>query len=662
MPQTKSMEPKSKTAPKQPRTKTVKVKNEFPEPLMASLGEFDVSYASCAPRSGGSSMRRNGASTNTRTDRYANLEKGVIPYVYGAGGGKYDANISLRDAIVLCQKAYYNVPIFRNTIDLMTEFSLSKIKLTKGNVQSKKFFELWLKKINNWDLQDQFYREFYRSGNIFLYALEADMSRDTMMKIEEAFGAVASLDADKNIPIKYLLLNPADIEVLASSSFSDSSFVKILNDYELEALSNPKTDQDQQIVDKIPELKKIIQEKKAKRSSISARLTLDKDKLLTVFYKKQDYEPLAVPMGFPVLEDVNWKLELKKIDMAIARTVQQAVLLITMGSEESGPPSEKVMASMRALFDSQSVGKVLIADFTTKAEFLIPEIGNILDPKKYEIVDKDIKLGLNNILFGEEKYANTSIKVKVFLARLNYGREVFLNKVLIPEMKKVAKRLGFKSIPEPVFHDIDFEDNVLMSRVYSRLTELGVLTPEEGMQVFETGLFPTHEESLENQRKFKELRDEGLYSPLVGGANKNEKGRPAGTGSPQAGRKTGAIGEVKASAQKDQKSYSMAAMKEVMAKLSLAEKSFEQKLRAKFKIKKLNKDQKAVAGELVEVLARNYSVAEWENAIEKVIAAPVDSNDEMIARIDELACEHGVDSFSASLLYHSELQENSNLE
>ena len=56
---------------------------------------------------------------------------------------------------------------------------------------------------------------------------------------------------------------------------------------------------------------------------------------MAVFYKKQDYEPFAVPMGYPVLEDINWKQEMKQMDMAVARTTNQAILLITMGTKAS---------------------------------------------------------------------------------------------------------------------------------------------------------------------------------------------------------------------------------------------------------------------------------------------------------------------------------------
>jgi hypothetical protein len=657
-------------------TRGSKSKIDLPDAVMGSLDDnLSIGVASSCERSGETSLRRNIAGNINKTDRFSNLEKGVVPFVYGTGKGNYDSNISAKDAVVLCQKAYWNVPIFRNTIDLMTEFSLSDIYLTGGNEQSRKFFNLWLQKINSWDLQDQFYREFYRSGNIFIYKFRADFGRENMMKIQEAFGSKKEKESfpTQQVPVKYIVLNPADINIVTSSSFLDNVYVKILNDYELQSLLNPKTDSDRQIAEKIPEIKKLIDEGKSRASkSIPAGfnnigLELDKDRLVAVFYKKQNYEPLSVPMGFAVLEDINSKLELKKIDQAIARSVQQAVLMITMGDEKVGMPSAQNLTSMRKLFENQSVGKVLVADYTTNAKFVIPDIGNLLDPKKYQILDNDIRMGLNSILFGEEKFSNTSIKVKVFFARLKYGREKFLRDFLIPEMKEVGKALGFKQVPMPKLEDVDFEDNVLMSRVYSRLIELGVLTPEEGFDVFQSGRLPTSEESVESQKKYKELKDKGYYQPLIGGSKDSEKpnssggsknpagdvGRPSGTsGIKQSSPRKVSI-QVSAEDNKNNNVFSCSKMKNVISSLTALEKNIESTLKKKFKIKKLNEQQLEVLSDIAMLVAQNEKVEDWNCTYQDYINNPSKSNPRIYEQIDHLASVHSLDARSASILFHS---------
>lgn len=641
-------------------------KYEIPEPAMASLEDADlIKVKASASSTNMTSYRRNSAGTITQSDRFSNLEKGVVPFLYNSGRGNYDSNISAKDTIILCQKAYWNVPIFRNTIDLMTEFSISDVYLTGGNEQSRKFFYLWLDKINHWDLQDQFFREFYRSGNIFLYKFRADFSRENMMKIQEAFGADGDyLSDDGSIPVKYVILNPADINIITSSSFLDNVYVKILNDYEIQSLINPKTEKDLEMAKRIPEIKKILESKKTKGQSKTypsglnnVSLELEPERLVAVFYKKQNYEPLSVPMGFAVLEDINSKIELKKIDKAIARSVQQAVLMITMGDEKVGMPSENNIAAMRKLFENQSVGKVLVADYTTKGEFIIPDIGNLLDPKKYEILDNDIRMGLNSILFGEEKFSNTSIKVKVFFARLKYGREKFLRDFLVPEMKEIGKKLGFKQMPTPKLEDIDFEDNVLMSRVYSRLIELGVLTPEEGLGVFETGRLPTAEESVESQKRYKQLRDQGYYVPLIGGAKEqvvegtggnksptSNVGRPSGTGVKQSSTRQ------KVSASEE---FSCSKLKDTVSALTQLENKIEKELKNKFKIKKLTAEQLEVVSDLAIVVAQNENLKDWGVEFKKYIENSSLSNKELNEKIDDVAARFGLDSRTAAILFHS---------
>ena len=101
---------------------------------------------------------------------------------------------------------------------------------------------------------------------------------------------------------------------------------------------------------------------------------------------------------------------------------------------------------------------MLISDYTTDAKFVIPDIGNILDPKKYDVVNQDIQMGLNNILLSDEKFANTSIKVQVFMERLKQGRRVFLENFLMPEIRRVSKEMGFKNYPTAHFEEVDLRD------------------------------------------------------------------------------------------------------------------------------------------------------------------------------------------------------------
>ena len=417
------------------KTGTRKKKTEDIVPIMIAEAS---TYGEIKASSDRTSYRRNVSGNIERTDKFTNIDKGLVPFRTVDNKGA----MSVRDAVVLCQKAYYNFSVFRNAIDLMTEFAAASICFRGGSKKSRKFFEALLKKINISDLQDRFFREYFRSGNVFLYRLDAAIKKEDVKKLSQTFGAKKI-----KIPYRYVILNPADIQLSGSLSFSADvkKYHKVLTDYELERIRVAKTDEDKKIRDSLPpEVKKLLNSGQVINS---IRIPLEAEKISAVFYKKMDYEPFAVPMGYPVLEDINHKSELKRMDMAIARTMQQAVLLVTTGTDpDKGGVNQKNLVELQKLFENQSVGRVLIADYTTKAQFIIPQIGDLLDPKKYQIVNSDIQAGLNSMITGAgggtstatgDKASSFSMKVEIFLARLKQARETFLNDFLIPEIKRV---------------------------------------------------------------------------------------------------------------------------------------------------------------------------------------------------------------------------------
>ena len=616
-------------------------------PLMAS-----ASSSSDTPVS----ARRNVAGTIERTERFHNIEYGLVPFKY-SNSISNKSSLNVRDAVILCQKAYYNFSSFRNVIDLMTEFSCSSIYFTGGNKKSRDFLTALFKKINVDNFIDKFFREYYRSGNVFVYRFDYKVSQEDVNKITQVFGSESIAAETLQLPSMYMILNPADIQYGGNISFVGTNYYKILTDYELERLRHPSTDEDKEVLKSLTEQNKLRLTKKT-LSGAGAFITipLNTEKVSAVFYKKQDYEPFSVPMGFPVLEDINWKQEMKKMDMALTRTTQQAVLLITMGSELKNGAlniNQKNIEAMQSLFQNQSVGKVLVSDFTTKAQFIIPDIANILDPRKYEVVNTDIQQGLNNILIGDEKFSATSIKVNIFMQRLEQGRQAFINNFLVPEVKRLCKNLGFKNFPMPHFEEIDIRDASVWQRVVAQLMQLGVLTAEEGMQAIATGRLPTPDESIESQRKYKDLKDEGLYAPLAGNAaSAGPTGRPAGSSAPQSSKKASPPGSGKKAPALA--NYSVANISQSFREYEGLTNDVAEALKKKHKKKSLNKEQEQVAEAIAKAIFMNEEKDNWNSSIKSYLAGNTKSNIEKINKLSTISEEHSVDLFSAAILNFSQ--------
>jgi hypothetical protein len=597
--------------------------------------------------------RRNLAGTIERTDRFKNIDDGLVPFransAYGSTSG-----FDCRDAIVLCQKCYYNFALFRNIIDLMTEFSVNNIYLRGGNEKSRKFFYSWLKKINDWDLQDKVFREWYRSGTVALWRDDALLETEEIMKLTHVYGEEGktseALPSKIKVPVRYSLLNPADITMSGAANFAFGNYHKQLTEFEVARLKHPKTEEDQEVFDSLPPAVQDLIRKGAR----SVIIPLDPNKVHFLFYKRQDYEPFGIPMGYPVLEAINAKAEMMKIDMAIARTMQQIILLVTNGNEpEKGGINQKNLEAFKALFANQSVGRVLIADYTTKAEFVVPEIGDLLDPKKYEVLEREISVGLNNVFSSDEKFANQAQKVELFVARLAHGRQAFLNNFLIPEIKRISKLLGFKVYPTPYFEDIELKDNLNYAKIYARLMELGILTPEQGLKAIESNTLPDFSMMEEAQQEFKRQRDKGLYEPLVGGAKEGEEGRPGGDGTPLTTKKVSPIGSK--GSESEAEKYGISKVKENLILAQALEEKVVEAIKKKHNIKRLNKLQKEVAEQITHLIIANEEPTKWRESIDTYLDSPEDRNKERVNKVIEIAATHQVNPYIAGILLASKV-------
>ena len=587
--------------------------------------------------------RTNRVSQKNPIDRFRSIAIGMLPYEYASDG------VTARDAIELCQKAYANVAVFRNAIDIMSEFTNTDIYLEGGTKKSREFFEEWFKRVNIIGLKDQYFREYYRSGNVFLYRIDGKFKAEDYAKI---INQVGSINAGANkIPLRYILLNPYDVVAKRASTFTYSgTYQKVLSDYELARLANPQTEEDQAIFDALdPEVKTNINERSYSHKGVS--IDLDPNRLSYSFYKKQDYEPFAIPFGFPVLEDINAKLELKKMDQAITRTVENVILLITMGADpEKGGVNPNNMAAMQNLFKNESVGRVLVSDYTTKAEFIIPELNLVLGPAKYEILNEDIRQGLQNIVVGEEKFNSTQVKAQIFIDRLQESRYGFLNDFLNKEIKRIARNLGFRSWPQARMKDIDMRDEVQLMRASTRLMELGIITPKQGMEMFHNGKFPEPDQLKPEQQDFLEDREKGYYNPIVGGVPVYSPDKKPNGPRKQAGRPEGTTDIPIVNAQ-----YSRANIQKTIYDIEGFVKDSKAKMMEKLGVEKLNDSQENMLNNLCESIVCAQDKEYWGETLESCVK---DFNEienlNTLKEVLDISAQHTLDTYPAAILYHSD--------
>ena len=605
-------------------------------------------------KNAGTTSRVNRITSVPKPNKYANIAEAGLPYAYR------DSYVTPRESILLCQKAYANIAIFRNAVDVMSEFSNSDLYLEGGSEKSRAFIEKWLEKIQIWRIKDQYFREYYRSGNVFMYKLDGKFSTEDLIKLNQIYGAENKSASTRKIPIRYIFLNPYDFVADRALTFNSKYGVykKILSEYDIERLKDPQTEYDKEVFDALPkEAREKIKQNEFMMNGVM--ISLDPYRLIFSFYKKQDYEPFAIPFGFPVLDDINWKIELKKVDQAITRTIENVILLVTMGNTpDKGGINPNNLKAMQTLFQNESIGRALIADYTTKAEFIIPDLNKVLGAAKYQIVNEDIKEGLQNIIVGKENYSSTQVKAQIFLERLKEARNTFLNDFMQPQIKEVCKAMGFRNFPTAKFVEIDIKDEVQLQRVASRLIEMGIITPEQGMTALKQGIYPDPHDLPEAQEKFVKEREKGYYTPLSvaqpimdddvpppTGAKRpptNPNGRPAGSNT-----KTDKLIA-------SEEPHSRKGIQEVIYKIESLRSYSEAALRKHYNRKRLSKEHKQMLESLSESVVMSKEMEEWESTAEACIKDFNNIEDlEVMPEVLDVSEKHEVFSSPAAILYHS---------
>ena len=661
-------------------------------PLQAPLGEFDanvVMFGEEAVASAGNYYSRR-ESVDPIANPCPNLMNFAAPFT------STGAEIDCRDAVKLCLKAYWAFPLLRNIVEVMGELSNSRLFLKGGSKKVRDFISAWFEKINLWQLKEQFFREWFRSGNCFFYRFDGDFKAEDLRQMTQVYGNEALAAKDKkSIPYKYIILNPETITAGGNISFNEAVYFKVLNQYELQHLKNPKTKEDKDFLKSLDE-----ETRKSIKSGGQVKLKLDPEKLSVLLYKAQGYEPMGVPMAYGVLNDIEAKLELKRIDLSIARTTDRALLMITVGSEpsEHNPAPNNInrttIAALQQAFSNESISRTLITDYTVKGNWLIPDVNKILGQEKYAQLDKDINVGLNAVLFSEgEKFANTSIKVQIFVERLKEARNAFLKNFLQKEVVKICQTIGAKNYPEVHFEDLSLKDEIAWLKIVVQLAQFGFLTPEEMFEAMDSGKLPTVEDSIDSQRAFKALRGEELYMPIMGSSTELQKqqvgvqkeqlevqkkqnadnheiakqqvevskvkaaappakpkqvvGRPTGTGGPKAATKPTPMGS---KANDPETGYSLSKLHSFVPKVSNLHNKVDSSLKKHFKLKKLTEEQGRFASLIVSSIISNEKEEDWAAKIPEYVKQPKDICQASLTEIEDIQLKHNIDEYLASIL------------
>ncbi len=195
------------------------------------------------------------------------------------------------------------------------------------------------------------------------------------------------------------------------------------------------------------------------------------------------------PYLMPVLESLNYKRNLRKMDYSIASRVISAIQLFTLGDKDF-PLTEDDEYQLTDLKNQinwrgqeGNIERVfqLFGNHTLKIEWIYPDTRALLDNNKYKAVDQDILFGLGFpriLLSGEtERSATSNAEFAMFSPSESIKA---MRKELLPFLNKlyadIAKRNNFDVYPRADFGNIRLYDVEKMANVAKDMYEKGVIS------------------------------------------------------------------------------------------------------------------------------------------------------------------------------------------
>lgn len=344
--------------------------------------------------------------------------------------------------VTLCQEAYDKVGIIKNVIDLMSDFGSKGIKIRHSDPQLDKFCKKWCEKVNIAERSERFLSSLYKSGAVVVY---------------EKRGRATNSITSKYIPIEYLFLNPASIEIVGEDKGIIPSDLKYVIKYSHNTL---------RMLGKDDKVQSIIPEELERYKNTTN--PIPSDKISVYNYKKDDWAFWGNSIIYALLDDLKVLEKLKLSDIAALDGAISSVRLWTVGKITDNPnttilPTRAMLQKVSKIISNGVGGGSMDLVFGPELDFKESgtTIHQFLGEAKYKPTLDSIYdgLGIPSPLRSSNKQNGNSniISLKTLVERLNYGR-ILLIDFWKKQIKKIFETLGFKTEEDPI---IDFDFMVL---------------------------------------------------------------------------------------------------------------------------------------------------------------------------------------------------------
>ncbi len=353
------------------------------------------------------------------------------------------------------------------------------------------------------------------------------------------------------IPWDYVSLNPLQMEPRGSRFANEHYWVMLLSQRDMKPLSRFMSYRYYSDISttkvNLPEIFQGKLQATKPGSPYAAELRLDEERLSVIQdVTKADYEDWATPQIYPAHKEVAFKRLMRQAEISAAESLKHSITLIKLGNVKEGfIPTEEQIERVAAALAGGSQVHHLVWDDLIEGQVLQPDIGKIMDPKKYEQVDKDIYAALGvsqSVMSGNGSFANSFMSIKLLLEKLETIRCKLENWLRV-EIKKIADAMKFRRLPIIKWGLMNLRDENTERKLWLDLYDRGIVSDESMLERFGTD-FDIETERQKYEKGIKEELNKGIrkdddtfrspvmvsQGPFKRGVLEPPKPKPAGVG------------------------------------------------------------------------------------------------------------------------------------
>jgi hypothetical protein len=426
-----------------------------------------------------------------------------VPYSQslGQGGSHFQDGNQTKIVQIMreADKAYREVGIVRNVIDLMTDFTSEGLNVHHPVAQQERFYRAWIKKVGMEEIAKQTLRGMYKWANVGIFRfwgkIKPKTRKEMMAKARELFaqgenkeGVKAFLRDDKTfkkgrIPIRYSCLPPFRIRIFGSLLFDTRVYYFAFPENDKMRILNPQgaSTWERKLIDNLPDSLK-------QRISRDAQVQLPEENFTMVHFKRDCSRMWADPLILPIMNDLRFKQVLRRMDISVAESIINPITIFKLGKTVEGfGPNKEQFQNLATLLKTPVATKTLVWSDLIEVEQHIVDAKEVFSMEKYQEVDLDILngLGVSTVLInggvgttgGGRAAGNAFLSVRGLLERLEDGRQEFM-KFLNSELDTVRRAMGWKKAPRITWDQMSLRDEAAEKRIAIELRDRKVISNE----------------------------------------------------------------------------------------------------------------------------------------------------------------------------------------